>query len=216
MGADKAVQNTNTTISAISGLLKRTWFVGLVLWCVLIVQIVGIFTKTHPLQVARDFLVETLSLTAIAPYFGWVEDHLAEPLRTQPGITIAVVLVFVLLAVSFSSFIRDAYTGEDAGSFASLKSMVRFVIYTTYAALFYEGFGLAWLIVSIVITAVAVGFAGASTTVKGSDWVENVGNTLRRGTMEFVKCAGAFVLDFALALIFPLALALIVVINAIL
>lgn len=130
------ITKTSGAVNGLLDIVKKGWFVALLLWALLIVELSMLWTGTTAIDVLQGTLVDTLRMTFLAPGLDWIAIVLEAAAENPVVWTIGYLVVTVLAVVSIVAFWRDgSELNRDSGAdIAPTNIMLRFVILSTFAS----------------------------------------------------------------------------------
>lgn len=162
MDSTELITKANTTANSVLDIMKKKWFITILLWAVLLLAVAVLWTGHAPQDVLRDTLIEKLRLSLLDPVVTWLGTAIDAAADT-PLIAATTLIVGAFLALaSVAAFWRDgrALSRTVEVDIAPNNVMLRFVVLVGYAAL---GGSLTMMFIALGIAAVAYALGAASS-----------------------------------------------------
>lgn len=201
MDPTEFVTKANGTVNSVLDIFKKRWFIALLLWAIMLVELTMLWTQQSASEVLRQALVVTLRLDVLEPALAGLETVIHVASTTSIINIAALMTVTVLVIASVIAFWRDGkeLSSEAVVDLAPTNVMLRFAVFTTWAS--FSG-SIGSLIFILAIAALAYSIAAATQVPR------------HQRVVMFLSAVLFFVLSFAIALLCPAVLLLVGLWNA--
>jgi len=128
----------NTAANAVLDILKKEWFLSLLLWLLIVTELSALWVGRRIEDVIRSVLVDDLGWTLIEPVISGVERVVYVALRHDFVKLVAIGALGLLLLATFIAFWSDGRRLPHTVivEVAPLNVMLRFTVLTTVAMLY--------------------------------------------------------------------------------
>lgn len=154
----------NAAANTVLDILKKEWFLNLLLWILLMTELNAIWTGRSIQAVLRAVIVQDLGWTVFGPPIDVVEHTIQVAAGFEPIIFVALVMLGVLVAAVAVAFWRDGnrLPHTEILELAPLTLMLRFVILVTAVTAFGNVVALVGVLMSTVLVYALGAASGAS------------------------------------------------------